>query len=282
HSCPAVARLRDGAGRAVGDGLRGPAVGARPAPQPLLRGPRGLRPARGAPHPRRGGRVPGSSPALEQPRGGVRRRRRRARGEAASRGLRGPRAARRSDAAVLRALRAGGAEARPRVAARGSRGGPAGPRVADARMPGEPARGARAAVAAGLLLGCAVAAGLFACDKGFVEREEYRPHATGAEVAEWQAEWDRRAKPHAAVPDPPGEGPVVSARYWLSRAVYEMEIRRRGGRAVVNIHGIDVQVMGGGWTAFGEGTITGEPSSFRGAEARIHWSCLGIRYRSAS
>src|SRR5207237_7748528 len=86
----------------------------------------------------------------------------------------------------------------------------------------------------------------------------------------------------AAVPDPPGEGPVVSARYWLSRAVYEMEIRRRGGRAVVNIHGIDVQVMGGGWTAFGEGTVTGEPSSFRGAEARIHWSCLGIRYRSAS
>src|SRR5262245_8055923 len=126
-------------------------------------------------------------------------------------------------------------------------------------------------------------AGVLACGGGeFEEREEYRAHATTAEVSEWTAELARRGLPWTRVPDPPGEGPVVREKYWLSRAVYEMEVRRRGSRLVVEIHGVDVQTMGGGWAAFGEGTITGDPSSFAGAEARITWSCLGIRFRAAS
>ena len=143
-------------------------------------------------------------------------------------------------------------------------------------------RRAAAAALAGLLAGSAVAAGLFSCGGGFEEREEFRPHATEAEVDEWQAEWERRAAPHIRIPDPPGEGSVVTARYWISKTVYGMEVRRRGGRVVVGIGGVDSQTMGGGWTAFAEGAITGDPSSFADAEARIHWSCLGIRYRSES
>jgi hypothetical protein len=144
--------------------------------------------------------------------------------------------------------------------------------------------GAARACATGGLVGLALSAALvLACGgSGFTEREEVRPRATEAEIAEWAAEWDRRARPHASVPDPPGEGPIVSDRWWLSRASYGLEVRRRGARCVVAIHGVDEQIEGGGWTAFGEGSITGDPRSFRGAEARISWSCLGIRFRSAS
>jgi hypothetical protein len=144
--------------------------------------------------------------------------------------------------------------------------------------------GAARACARGGLVGLGLAAALALSCGGprFEEREEVRAPASEAEVAEWAAEWDRRARPHAAVPDPPGEGPLVTDRWWLSRASYGLEVRRRGARCTVEIHGVDEQVEGGGWTAFGEGSITGDPSSFRGAEARISWSCLGIRFRSAS
>ena len=139
------------------------------------------------------------------------------------------------------------------------------------------------AILAGLLLGAALVVLLFARGKApFVEREEYRPLATDAEIEEWTGELKRRGIPWTRVPDPPGVGPVVRERYWLSRAVYAMEVRRRGRRVVVEIHGVDVQTMGGGWASFGEGTITGDPTSFAGAEARIAWSCMGIRFRASS
>jgi hypothetical protein len=138
------------------------------------------------------------------------------------------------------------------------------------------------AAAAGAALAAALALGTMSCGSGFEEREEFREWAPAAEVAEWEAEWKRRAEPHAKTPDPRGEGELVVGRWWLSRASYEVEVRRRGHRVVVSTHGIDEQTLGGGWTAVGEGTITGDPKSFSGAEARISWSCLGIRHRSAS
>ena len=118
-----------------------------------------------------------------------------------------------------------------------------------------------------------------------VDRVEVRPRATQGERDTWHAEWARRAKPWTTIPDPPGEGPVHRARYWVSHGVYDMEVRRRGTRLVLGIHGVDQQVMGGGWIAFGEGTITVPTSTthpFAGCEARITWSCLGVRFRYAS
>ena len=152
-------------------------------------------------------------------------------------------------------------------------------------MPEPAARSRRvrlAAALAGLVAGGVVVATLLARRGPFVEREEFRALAAPSDVALWQAEWDRRATPHAKVPDPPGEGPVVRASYWISRASYPLEVRRRGSRVVVETHGIDEQVLGGGWTAFGEGRITGDPSGFSGAVATISWSCLGIRFRAAT
>ena len=139
------------------------------------------------------------------------------------------------------------------------------------------------AAAAGAALAAGFALALLSCGPpAFEEREEVRAWAPDAEVATWETEWRRRAEPHSATPDPQGEGPLVVARWWLSRASYELETRRRGNRLVVAIHGIDEQVLGGGWSAVGEGTVTGDAASFAGAEARFAWSCLGIRHRSAS
>ena len=144
-------------------------------------------------------------------------------------------------------------------------------------------------LAAGLLLGVlgvlgAVVARPFAGSGADVDRAEIRARASESDRALWQREWDARARPWTAFPDPPGRGPVQVARYWVSHGIYEMEVRRRGNRATLGIHGIDEQVMGGGWTAFGEGEIS--PSTgvhpFAGSKLRITWSCLGIRYRYAS
>src|SRR5205814_2180457 len=137
------------------------------------------------------------------------------------------------------------------------------------------------ALAAGVA-GGAVAFALLSPGKGFVEREEFRPLAPPEDVALWQSEWDRRAGPHVRVPDPPGDGSVVTERYWISRAAYPLEVRRRGRHVVVETHGIDEQVLGGGWSAFGEGTIEGDGQGFAGATVRFSWSCLGIRFLSAT
>lgn len=113
-----------------------------------------------------------------------------------------------------------------------------------------------------------------------------RPWASAADLALWHREWQDRAAPHVDVPDPPGEEPVQKARYHLSRGSYPMEVRRRGNRFNLEIHGVDEQVMGGGWTACAEGTITdataGATHPFAGSVATFTWSCLGIRYRHAS
>jgi hypothetical protein len=143
-------------------------------------------------------------------------------------------------------------------------------------------RRAAAALLPGALLGGGLVA-LFACsDPPFREVEVFRERATPQELAEWRAEWDRRAGPWQDVPDPPGDGPVHVARYWVSRTAYEMEVRRRGDRMTLAIHGVDIQTFGGGWTAFGEGRVTGASDSFAGAVATCSWACLGIRFRHAS
>ncbi len=135
----------------------------------------------------------------------------------------------------------------------------------------------------GAILGLTVCVLTLGCgEDAFVEREEFRELAPAEDVALWTSQLERRGMPWTEVPDPPGTGPVVTAKYWLSRAAYAMEVRRRGGRFVVEIHGVDKQVLGGGWVAFGEGVITGSPDSFRGAVATFTWGCLGIRYRAAS
>ncbi len=109
-----------------------------------------------------------------------------------------------------------------------------------------------------------------------------RPLAPVAESDAWTVEGERRGKPLEAFPDPPGEGEVVSARYWVSLPAYDMEIRRRGPRVTLGIRGTDIQVAGGAWTAFAEGRITGDPRSFRRAVATIVWSCVGLRYRGST
>ena len=109
-----------------------------------------------------------------------------------------------------------------------------------------------------------------------------RPLAPVAESDAWTEDGLRRGRPLEDFPDPPGEGPVVRAHYWVSLPAYEMEVRRRGHRLTLGIRGTDVQVAGGAWIAFAEGSVTGEPSSFRGASARIVWSCVGLRYRAAT
>lgn len=111
-----------------------------------------------------------------------------------------------------------------------------------------------------------------------------RDWAPDEDVAAWHAEWARRAPQHLAIVDPPGEGPVAAARYWLSRGSYEVEVRRRGERFVLVTKGVDEQTLGGGWAAIGEGRIRGgrPDAPFAGAVATFSWSCLGVRYRYAS
>lgn len=139
-------------------------------------------------------------------------------------------------------------------------------------------------VAAGLLLGLLVVwAGLHQPGRAFAEREWTKPWAPEADVATWWEEWERRAEPWTReLPDPPGTGPVERAHYWLSRAPYDLEVRRRGDRVVVAVAGVDEQVFGGGWAAFGEGRIEGPETGFAGAVATFRWSCLSVRYGTAS
>jgi hypothetical protein len=133
-------------------------------------------------------------------------------------------------------------------------------------------------------LGGAALLALLSCGEpeGGGEVPEYRALATESEQREWWGDHERRATPWLGFPDPPGEGAVVAARYWIARAAYPLEIRRRGDRVTLGVHGVDTQIGGGAWTAFGEGHVTGDPGSFRGAVATIAWSCLGVRYRHAS
>ncbi|MDJ0973596.1 MAG: multiheme c-type cytochrome [Planctomycetota bacterium] len=139
-------------------------------------------------------------------------------------------------------------------------------------------------VAAGLLLGLLVVwAASHEPRTVFVEREWTKPWAPAEDAATWWDEWDRRAKPWTEeLPDPPGYGEVETARYWLSRAPYDLEVRRRGDRVVVAVAGVDEQVYGGGWAAYGEGRIEGAEKGFAGSVATFRWSCLSVRYGTAS
>jgi len=136
----------------------------------------------------------------------------------------------------------------------------------------------------GVLLGGAAIGGILWLRPGaaFEEVESYFPRATPDAIEAWTEEWHRRGDAWADVPDPPGEGPVVKAHYWLARDRYDLEVRRRGRRFVVAIGGVAEHLSGGAWTAYGEGTITGDARDFRGAVATFAWSCLGLRYRHAS
>ena len=139
----------------------------------------------------------------------------------------------------------------------------------------------------GALIGlAAVGAVWFLQEPAFVEREEFFPLAPAEDIDAWTAEWAERATPWLDVPDPPGTGPVLRRRYWLSRWSYDLEVRRRGRRVVVAIAGVAPHAHGGGWAAFGEGRLEGgreeAAEGFGGATATFSWSCLGVRYRHAS
>jgi len=116
----------------------------------------------------------------------------------------------------------------------------------------------------------------------FEEVEQYFPRIDAGTLATWTDDWHRKGDRWSDVPDPPGRGEVVRARYWLARDRYDMEVRRRGDRFVVVIAGVAEHLYGGGWAAFGEGRVTGDARDFRGAVATFAWSCLGLRYRHAS
>ena len=155
-------------------------------------------------------------------------------------------------------------------------------------MPSSPpprARWFRLALLAGVVAGVAIVLSMLSrasAPAPFVERIATRAKADPKDVVAWTEQRERRAKPLEEIPDPPGDGPLVKASYWVSLPPYAMEIRRRGARATLAIHGVDAQVGGGGWTAFAEGTISGEAGSFRSAVARMTWSCVGLRNRRAS
>lgn len=143
----------------------------------------------------------------------------------------------------------------------------------------------RKAAALGALAGLTLAGVLLWRTRGpeaFVERVVTRPMAKPEDAAAWLEERDRRGRPLDEIPDPPGAGALVSATYWLSLPPYRMEIRRRGRRCTLGIHGVDAQTDGGGWTAFAEGSIDADPGSFRGAVARLSWWCIGLRNRRSS
>jgi hypothetical protein len=134
------------------------------------------------------------------------------------------------------------------------------------------------------LLGCtAVVLVLVLREPAFEEVEEYYPAASVELIEGWEADLQRRAGRWLnQVPDPPGEGPVVTARYWLSRYSYDMEVRRRGKHFVVVVAGVAPHIVGGPWASYGEGRIEAPGKGFVGATATFSWSCLGVRYRHAS
>lgn len=120
-------------------------------------------------------------------------------------------------------------------------------------------------------------------EQGFEEIQIFRPLATPEQIALWEDEWAARADAHHdTFPDPPGEGAVETAEFWLSRGSYRMTIKRRGDRITLRTGGVDKQTLGGGWTAFGEGRIEAGKRGFAGSTLTFSWSCLGIRYRHAS
>lgn len=155
-------------------------------------------------------------------------------------------------------------------------------------------RSAVLAVAGGVVLGIAGLLPL-ACterkERPFEEREERRPPATPAEVATWAEQLEKRGSRWFPFPDPPGEGPVEKRTYALGHESHRLEVRLRGQRVTMGIHGIDPQDGGGGWLAFGEGTAElrpvesneeTPPPCARLLSARISWSCLGTKLNSGN
>ena len=112
--------------------------------------------------------------------------------------------------------------------------------------------GTRTALLGGVLLG--VVAVVFFSRLGgssFEEVEEFFPEAKPAQIATWTEQWHLRADRWLEVPDPPGEGPVVRKRFWLSRWSYDLEVRRRGENFVLAVAGVAPHEHGGGWAAYG-------------------------------
>ncbi|MGE0191948.1 MAG: hypothetical protein AB7T63_07875 [Planctomycetota bacterium] len=148
------------------------------------------------------------------------------------------------------------------------------------------ARAARfGALALALVLGAVVAYAAWGTRGGAGARLDLiRDWAPDEDVALWTAEWERRAPQHLELGDPPGDGPVHEARYWLSRGSHVLELKRRGDRLFLRTFGVDEQTLGGGWGALAEGRIHGgtDDAPFGGAVATFTWSCLGVRYRQAS
>ena len=135
----------------------------------------------------------------------------------------------------------------------------------------------------GAVAGLALFTAVLGCGPSADEdRPVTRPLAPASDAATWTRELERRGPPLFEFPDPPGDGPVSSTRWWVSLPAYEMELRRRGPRVTLGIRGVDVQSNGGGWTAFAEGTITAPGDALAGAEARIVWSCVGLRHRACT
>jgi hypothetical protein len=126
--------------------------------------------------------------------------------------------------------------------------------------------------------------------KPFREVEERRPPATAEEVATWTEQLQKRGSKWFSFPDPPGEGPVEKTYFALGHESHRLEVRVRGHRVTMGLHGIDAQVGGGGWLAFAEGTLQmpaiatelGIPATRDSSVARVSWSCLGTKLMSGN
>ena len=158
------------------------------------------------------------------------------------------------------------------------------------------ARQAVVAGGAGFLVGVLALAPLWGgCGdpdgKPFREVEERRAPASAQEVATWTEQLAKRGTKWFAFPDPPGTGLVEKTSFSLGHESHRLEVRIRGHRLTMGLHGVDPQVGGGGWLAFAEGRLeprpatqeilpAGDPGNF--LAARVSWSCLGTKLMSGN
>lgn len=154
-----------------------------------------------------------------------------------------------------------------------------------------PTRETLAAALVGLLGSGAALLAVVSCGEPgrprFREVEERRAPAPTPEIEGWSRDLERRGARWFGFPDPPGTGRVETVAYALGHESHRLELRVRGDRVTMGLHGVDPQVGGGGWLAFAEGSVRrrsapGAGGALRLRDARVSWSCLGTKLMSGN